>query len=219
MSGHNEKKLALKVGETIHSMDVFDEVRKILGSDVIAIPKNVIYRDTYYDDSELSLFKQGGSLKLREGVLDPRNIEKSLIMRARTQYPTKVSVTPWDIAEVTALQNVKEFADTFKPLKGLFPTFNFDKINKNPVLVCTTIRTEYVLILDENKTIKLLFDHINYEKDDQYADDYVLKIRSKTVKSETIETIYCKLLEKFEQYEMIRTSRYERALEKLSATH
>lgn len=219
-----EQKLILKEGRTIVPKDVINEIREIL-KDFSPMqphehPINVYYKDTYYDDAEASLYKSGGSLKVRQGVNEFGFNEKILVMRTKTQNPTKLKYSIfWDEMELPVRNQQKtSLQESIQPLKAIFTNFNFEKLKEEPVLICDTYRVLYKLEIikdGEPVTISFLFDHIKYERDGKEAEDTLLKIRGRTVGRKLREYIYLGVLEKFPEYTLVESSRYERALEKL----
>lgn len=213
-----EQKLIVRPESKLEVKEVLDEVRNFLGvGSTIIIPQNMVYKDTYFDDDECSLLEQGGSLKIREGVINLGTKEKYLVMRVRTKNPKKLKIAPWDEVEVESIGDIRKFSDNFQPLKGLFPEFDFTKINQEPILICTTVRSQYQVVVDETSTIKLLFDHVEYESKGKKAADYLLKIRSAYQDKSMTDALYKHLAKKFSEYEFNYSSRYERALEKLNS--
>ena len=219
-----EPKLICSNGATMFAKEMLIEVRKILEpfspTEFENPPIISYYRDTYYDDIEASLYKSGGSLKIRIGVNGAGINERTLVMRTKTQNVTKLkSSILWDEVElpVNTLKKVS-LEEKLEPLKAFFPYFDFQKINPKSVLICETSRSLYKIDIqkdDEEISISFLFDHIKYEKDGKIANDSLLKIRGKKISELLLNLLYQGLMEKFPEYYLDESSRYERALNKL----
>lgn len=219
-----EQKLICKDGANISSKEVMIEAREILKefspTEVEDRPINSYYKDTYYDDVDSSLYESGGSLKVRVGVSPAGYSERSLVMRTKTKNLAKLKHNLlWDEAELpVGLAKNMELQDLLQPLKPFFVDFDFEKINSTPVLICETIRMVYRLeILKDSETITIsfLFDSIKYESNGKTATDSLLKIRGRKIGEKLLEKLHQGLMEKFPEYQLIQSSRYERALEKL----
>lgn len=216
-----EAKLIVKDGENAVFEKVVEEIRNMLKNenDSISTAENFFYTDTYYDDEESTLLKQGGSLKVRDGVFPGPYTSRSqmLVMRTRTTNPKKLEYTEWDEVEEPFYKTGREnFADKFSAIRGLFPDFDFDKILEAPVLQCKTSRIQYQIIKN-GEPLTLMLDHVEYVVEGLTASDELIKIRTKSLEKAEIMKVYEALMQKFSQYELIEDSRYERALEKLYA--
>lgn len=219
-----ERKLISKDGANISSKEVMIEARKILKefspTELEDRPINSYYKDTYYDDIDSSLYESGGSLKVRVGISPERYTERSLVMRTKTRNIEKLKYNLfWDVVELpVGLAKNMELQDLLQLLKPFFADFDFEKINSTPVLICETIRMLYRLeILKDSETITIsfLFDSVKYESNGKTATDNLLKIRGGKEGEKLLEKLHQDLMEKFPEYQLIQSSRYERALEKL----
>lgn len=120
-----EAKLIVKDGENAVFEKVVEEIRNMLKNenDSISTAENFFYTDTYYDDEESTLLKQGGSLKVRDGVFPGPYTSRSqmLVMRTRTTNPKKLEYTEWDeVEEPFTKQEEKILQINFQRLEDFF---------------------------------------------------------------------------------------------------
>lgn len=220
-----EQKLIIKDGATMSPKEIMREVRELLeeyaSNTQDEQPISLYYKDTYYDDYDESLYKSGGSLKVRYGVNKIGSTEKIVVMRTKTKNPKKLKCELfWDEMEIPVIQQkTEDLGNLIEPLKGIFVDFDFSKLKEEPVLICETYRTLFKLDFEKDKvnfSISFLFDHIRYESNGKIAGDSLLKIRGIGPGNSLYEMLYNGIMEKFPEYTLVEGNRYERALEKLS---
>lgn len=219
-----ERKLVLKKGREEASpqkvlQSIWEQLEKDYPNADIKIfdCSHACYIDTYYDTADRELRKNGESLKLRRGSdLGGRNVSMA-IMRRATKYPQKREVSPWDEAEASLKKLNLETAKS--AMKSFFDEFDFDKLEPEPVLICNTHRTAFRVRISHNgceeMCFSIYFDNIRYSRGLLEKQDTIIKINAKFGVPEVVEHVFKKLEEKYQQYEMIYMSRYERALEVL----
>lgn len=220
-----EQKLILKDGATMSPKEVMGEIRQIVKEfspiERDEHPVHLYYKDTYYDDESESLYKSGGSLKVRFGVNEIGTTEKNIVMRTKTKNPTKLKCELyWDEMEIPVkCKKTEVLQEIIEPMKGIFVNFDFSKLKEEPVLICETYRALFKLEFEKDKeifTMSFLFDHIRYESDGKIAEDTLLKIRSRGFGNALSNLVYQGVMKKFPEYSLIEGNRYERALEKLA---